>query len=326
MRLRCDARGLLGSAGSLGGLGFRLGLRCRCRRLGALLRGLGLGLGFRRCGGCLLFGDALLVGLERLGAEAAALCHGIGALWLLVGALRALLEHVGSCAAAHALGHSHAHEAGHCASSVVGGILHGIGRGIRHDGCRLVGVDHRLGHLAVGDLGLDILGQRDGVDAERDDRDAATLRPLGRKLVVQDGGELLGVRGDGAVADAHLGDAGERRLQGRQKLAFHLRLQAVARVGLLDVAADVLVEQQRVGDLVGVLAVHAHLGIEVKPQVGIDHAEGDRRGGTVLVAVDFLRVEEVDALVFARIAAEGEALADALEGGLDALAQIAVED
>ena len=124
-----------------------------------------------------------------------------------------------------------------------------------------------------------------------------------------------------AVTDAHGGDACERRLQSRQKLALELGIDVVARIGLLDIAAYVLVEKHRIHDAIRILAVAAHRYIHVKADIGIDHAERYGRGGAVLVAHDLLLIEEVDALVFAGIAAEGETRADALEGLQEAIAQ-----
>ena len=134
------------------------------------------------------------------------------------------------------------------------------------------------------------------------------------------------MRGHGRVAHAHLGDTRKRRLQSREQLALHLRIEAIAREGLLDVTADVLVEDERIGDPIGVLAVHAHLGVHVEAEVRVDDTERNRRSRAVFVPVDFLRVEVVDTLVLARVATERKALADTLKRRLDALAKRAVED
>ena len=53
--------------------------------------------------------------------------------------------------------------------------------------------------------------------------------------------------------------------------------------------------------------------VDVQANVVVDDAEGHGRGGAIFVAHDFLRVEEVYALVFARVAAEREAGAHALK-------------
>ena len=190
----------------------------------------------------------------------------------------------------------------------------------------MVRVDHRLSHLTCRDALFDFLGQRDGVDAEFLDLDAALLEPLIRQLFVQEARELLGVSRNGGVTNAKLGDACEGGLQCGEQLALHLRLEAVACIRLFDVAANLLVEDQRIDEAERVFAVHADCRVHVETEVGVDDAERNGRAGAVLVADDFLRVEEVDALVFARVATEGETLADALERGPDALAQVAVED
>ena len=132
--------------------------------------------------------------------------------------------------------------------------------------------------------------------------------------------------GDGTVADAHLRDLGKGGLQGGEQLGLKLAVDLIARVAIGHVAAHVGVEQQRVGDAVRILAVAAYGDVDVQTNVVVDHAEGHRRGGAVLVADDLLGVDEVDALVFARVAAKGKAAADIGEGFLDGIAQVAAED
>ena len=166
----------------------------------------------------------------------------------------------------------------------------------------------------------------DGVDAKAYDLNAAQVTPVGREDLVERAGELGGVAGDGAVADAHLRDLGKGGLQGGEQLGLKLAVDLVARVAIGHVAAHVGVEQQRVGDAVRILAVAAHGDVDVQTDVVVDHAEGHGRGGAVLVADDLLGVDEVDALVFARVAAKGKAAADIGEGLLDGVAQVAAKD
>ena len=125
------------------------------------------------------------------------------------------------------------------------------------------------------------------------------------------------MRGDGRIAHPHGRDLGEGGLQRGEQLTFELGIDPVARVGLLDVAAHVLVEHERVGYAVRVLAVAAHRDVDVEPDIGVDDAEGDGRRRAVLVPRDLLRVEEVHALVFGGVPAEREARPHPLERGPD---------
>ena len=166
----------------------------------------------------------------------------------------------------------------------------------------------------------------DGVNAKAHDLDTAQVAPIGREDLVECARELGGVAGDGTVADAHLRNLGKGGLQGGEQLGLKPAVDLVARVAIGHVAAHVGVEQQRVGDAVRVLAVAAHGDVNVQANVVIDHAEGHGRGGAVLVADDLLGVDEVDALVLARVAAKGKAAADIGEGLLDGIAQVAAKD
>lgn len=134
------------------------------------------------------------------------------------------------------------------------------------------------------------------------------------------------VAGDGTVADAHFRDLGKGGLQGGEQLGLKLAVDLVARVAIGHVATHIGVEQQRVGDAVRILAVAAHGDVDVQANVVVDHAEGHGRGGTVLVADDLLGIDEVDALVLARVAAKGKAAADIGERLLDGVAQVAAKD
>ena len=235
-----------------------------------------------------------------------------------------LVEEAAGVHAAGHVRHAHAHEARHGARLVRGCRAHRVGLSsgdVRSSHSR---VAHDRGLLQVLDHPLVLFGRGDRVHAEGGYLDAAQVGPLLGKHLVEGVGELGGVRGHGGVAHAHGGNLREGGLQRRQKLAFQLRVDLVARVGLLHVAAHVLVEQQRVGDLVRVLAVAAHRNIHVKADVRIDDAEGNRRCRAVLVADDLFLVEVIHALVFARVAAEGEAAAHALEGRLDAVGDFVV--
>ena len=117
--------------------------------------------------------------------------------------------------------------------------------------------------------------------------------------------------GQGGIPDALGGNPCKRGLQSSEKLGFQLAVQLVAGVVLRYVAAYVLVEQHGVGDLVGILTVAADGNVHVEADVVVHDPEGDGGGGAVLVANQFLQVEEVHPLILGGVSAEGEA---ALEG------------
>ena len=235
-------------------------------------------------------------------------------------------EQLAGIHAAHATCHAHAHKACHRAVGVGGCCAHRIALGAGDVGGCHGGIAHDRGLLQVLDHLLVLLRGGDGVDAKAHNLDTAQVTPVGREDLVERAGELGGVAGDGAVADAHLRNLGKGGLQGGEQLGLKLAVDLVARIAIGHVAAHVGVEQQRVGDAVRILAVAAHGDVDVQANVVIDHAEGHRRGGAVLVADDLLGVDEVDALVLARVAAKGKAAADIGEGLLDGVAQVAAKD
>ena len=215
--------------------------------------------------------------------------------------------------AAHGVRHAHAHEAHHGSVFVARGHAHRVGLRCRQVRRCHAGVAHNRGLLQLFDHRF-VFGRRcNGIHAERRDLNAAQVGPFLRKHLVEGLRHIGGVRGHRGIAHAHGRNLRECGLQRREQLALQLRVDFVARVRLFDVAAHVLVEHERVDDLVRVFAVAANRNVDVQADVVIDDAEGYGRGGAVLVAHDFLRVEEVYALVFARVAAEREAGAHALK-------------
>ena len=239
------------------------------------------------------------------------------------------LEEVLGVHATHAachLSHVHAGKTQHGPVAVAGGSAHGVTLGRGEVGGRHARVTHDRSALQVLD-GLLVLGVcRNGIDSKSHDLDAAGLSPPLREDVRKRLGDLFGVRRDGGVANAHLGDARERWLQGGEQLASQLRGNLVARKLVLDVSAYVLVEQQRVGKLERELAVAPHGNVHVQTDVVVDHAEGHRRWSAIAVAHDLLGVEVVHALVKASVATKGEALAYVLERIDDARAETARKD
>ena len=85
-----------------------------------------------------------------------------------------------------------------------------------------------------------------------------------------------------------------------------MRVDLRAVVNVLNVAANVCVEENRVCDLVTVRAETFYRNVHVKPNVLVDDAEGNRRGRSVFVADNFFGVKVVDSLVTAGIAAESK--------------------
>ena len=168
--------------------------------------------------------------------------------------------------------------------------------------------------------GLVFLARLDGRNAEGDDLKTAQIAPLTGQDLVERVGHLHRVAGERGIADALLGDLGKGGLQRGQQLGLELAVETVA-----NVAADVCVEQDRVADAVAVLAEAADGDINIDPGALVDHAERNGRGRAVFVADELLGVEVVHALILGRLAAEGEALADILEGVENILAQLAVE-
>ena len=129
-----------------------------------------------------------------------------------------------------------------------------------------------------------------------------------------------------AVADAHLADLAECRLKSGQKLRLQLGINSVSGIIGLHVAADLLIEQNRVHKTVRILTEAADRDIHVNACSLIHNAEGNRIGGAVLVADDLLRIEEVHSLILAGVAAHGETLLEGLKALLDAFAETTVED
>ena len=179
---------------------------------------------------------------------------------------------------------------------------------------------HFLEHLLV------FLARLDRRDAERHDLKAAQVAPLSGEHLVERVRQLHRVAGERRVADAHFGDLGKRGLQRGQKLGLELAIEAVARVVLAHVAADVRVEQDRIADAIAVLAEAADGNVDVDARALVNNAERHRRRRAVLVADELLGVEVVDALILGRLAAEGEALADIFEGADDACAELTGEN
>ena len=132
--------------------------------------------------------------------------------------------------------------------------------------------------------------------------------------------------GQSAVTDAHGGNLCECGAHSGQQLGLQLALDAAALEIFGHFTADVLKEQHRVPDPVGVLTEAADFNIHVQTDILVYHTEGHGVGSAVLIAKQLLGVEVVNSLILGRLAAEGNTLAKLLEALLQALAQIAAEN
>ena len=222
--------------------------------------------------------------------------------------------------------HAVTHEAGHCACLVVGCRDHGVrlrsGNGRRG----VVGILEHSRALCLLDQLLILLREGDGAESNVHDLDAAELAPLCGEGLVHCGFKLGVVVDDLVRAELHIGELAESGLERADELGLELSVDHVAGVVARDVAAYVRVEQERVGDLVGIHAGAAEGNVEIEVDLGIDNAEGDGVRSAELIVDDLLQVEVIDPLILAGIAAVGEPLADLLEQVEDALAEAAGED
>ena len=184
----------------------------------------------------------------------------------------------------------------------------------------------REAELQVLDRLLILFGGLDAADAAGDDLDAVDLAPGGGQFLVEGIGELLRVAGQGAVADPLVRDSGEGGLQGCQELGPQLIVDPVACVIPVHIAADVLVEKDRVGQFVDILAEATDGDIQIQSDIPVHDPEGNRAGRAVLVADDILGVEIIDALVVRRHTAVGNTRCELLEALLDALSQASGKD
>ena len=115
--------------------------------------------------------------------------------------------------------------------------------------------------------------------------------------------DFLRVAGKRAIADTHRGDFRKSRLKSIHQLCLELAVHAITGIGLLYVAGHVCVKQDRIGDAIGVLTETLNRDVNVKTDVLVDDAERYGVSCTKTVAHHFFDVKEIDALIFAGIAA-----------------------
>ena len=252
---------------------------------------------------------------------------GSGLLYRLLGGL--LLTHGEQVLGVHAAGltgHSHAHKGHGRAGSRVGSChLHGVALTAHQMGGSAGGIhEGRVPLQLLEHLLVFLVGRHTGY-AEGNDLDTPQVAPLLAEDLIQGVGQLHGVAGQLGVTDAALPDPGKSGLEGGQQFRLQLAVQPVAGIRLADVAADVGIEQHRVGNVIAVLAEAADTHVDVDAGPLIHHPEGHGRGGAVLVAHQFLGVEVVDPLILGRLAAEGEAVGHVVDDGADAALQLSGE-
>ena len=127
-------------------------------------------------------------------------------------------------------------------------------------------------------------------------------------------------------AKLQLGHTPDSRHECRNELGLELTVQLGAFVTACHVAADVGVEQDGIGDAVGVGSVDAQAHIAVDADAAVHNAEINGRCGPELVVQNFLGVEVVHALILARVSAVGEALSDCGKGLFKRVAEFACEN
>ena len=127
------------------------------------------------------------------------------------------------------------------------------------------------------------------------------------------------------IADALGADLRKSGLESGEKLGLELAVEPVAGVVLGNVAADVRVEEDRIGDVIAVLAEAADGNVDIYSCAIVDYAEGNGARSAVLIADELLEVEEVYSLILGRFAAEGESLSEIFKGLDKALAEASGE-
>ena len=126
--------------------------------------------------------------------------------------------------------------------------------------------------------------------------------------------------------ELEIGKLAECGLKRAYELCLELGVNLIAGEAVGYVRADVGIEKKGIGDLVGINAGAAERNVQIEGELRVHNAEGDRIRRAELVVHNLLKVEVVNALILAGIAAEGPSLADGLEQIEDALTELAVED
>ena len=128
------------------------------------------------------------------------------------------------------------------------------------------------------------------------------------------------------IADAHGRHFPEGRLQRRHQLGFQHTVQTVPLELIGDIAAHILIEEDRIADPVGILAEAADGDLGTEADILIHDPERHRGSRAVFVAEELFGIDVIDTLVLARISAEGKAAAHSGKAVLHGLAQCAGEN
>ena len=244
-------------------------------------------------------------------------------LLLLLSHRKQILCRSGSAARIHS--HSHAYKAVHGSCLVACRRLHGICLRTYKRCRRHGGIPHDRRTLCLLDHIRILVRQCDRTESDADDLQTPQLSPFFGKRRVH-GIFKIGIVCHNLVgAQLKLGQTSECRLQCADKLCFQLAVKLIPGIFLLHVAADVRIEQQRVSDPVRIHARAPHRHVQIQPDLGIHHTEGNGVRGAEFVVDKLLGVEIIHPLILAGISAVGETLTDGPEGLLDALAELARE-
>ena len=128
------------------------------------------------------------------------------------------------------------------------------------------------------------------------------------------------------VTDTGSGELCECRRECGEQLGLQLAFNFADRIYVCEVSADIGIEADRIGNLEAVFTEALYCDVDIKTDVAVNDTEGDRRRGAVLDARELLDVEVVDTLVFCRLAAECEPLADLREDVLYTIAEASGPD
>ena len=160
--------------------------------------------------------------------------------------------------------HAHAHEAGHCARLVACRGLHRVRLSADEGRRRHGGVAHNCGTLSLLDELCILLRKSDGAEGYCDDLESAKLAPLcgegGIHRVFKFGvvsNYLIGTK-------LELGETGKRGLKRADELGLELAVYLIAGIILLDVAADIGIEEHRIVNFIGIETRAADGDIDIK--------------------------------------------------------------
>ena len=167
----------------------------------------------------------------------------------------------------------------------------------------------------------------DTVHTERNDSKAAELRPFLGKHFIQSLGNFKRVSRQIGIVDTLGRNLGKCRLESRKQFRFQLAVNLGTLITVRCVACHIGIKEDRIYDFVTVFTETADTDGQFQPGIRINHLERNLAGRTVLVPDNFLCIEEINALVFPRIAAKGKTSPHLFEYGDDAfLIQTAREE